>query len=345
MCFNLLYVPRTRSWWNYIVPPVMAAVYFVVLVQNFDFSQTVWRVLLWLFSIIGTAVFGFSLNDICDINDDLKAGKPNAMAALSKYLQWFILLVGVAAAILPWFFLNNSTLSWVLFVLQLLLLIIYSVPPVRLKKNMYFSLILDCLYSGLIFIAAILFSQNLSIASMKYPEILLTAAICILLCRGLRNILIHQIVDAENDSKAGLTTFVLKYGIARSLKMINAIIIVEIIGILWFVLLLSMVINTYIVFIIPLFVIYFLLKRYDVKNRNKDKIFYIQILNDFYEDFLPLCFLILLTLNHWQFGILLVFHVVLFQNKVVLLLIEKIFYGIIYRKTLGLINILFKTNL
>lgn len=337
MILQLQNIFRIRSWWNYIIPPVLGAVYFVVVIKEADFASSISWIILWFISIIGTAVYGFALNDIFDATADKKAGKTNRMSALPIILQACIIALSLCVAILPLFFLNVDMIVFVFLGGQLLLLSLYSVPPFRLKQNKYLSVICDSLYSGLIFIVAVIIAGNLQADAFNYTGLVFFIAAITLLFRGVRNILIHQLTDAENDQKSGINSIVLQFGKDWALKIINTIVVAEVVGIFAFTTLLSLEINSWMALIIPGFLLYFLLKRFDKQNKNKSNLFFIQILNDFYEDVLPLVFLIFLCINDLTFLVLLAIHVIIFQNKVVWLFSKKIFffiYGIIYRKAI-----------
>jgi 4-hydroxybenzoate polyprenyltransferase len=330
---------RLKDWWSFITPVVLSSVYFVILIKGMDFIESIQDISLWFISIIGTAAFGFSLNNTFDLEADKKAEKINHLALLPKWKQWTIVLLSLILATTPWFFLNLNFSAVGLLIFQIILLIAYSTPPIRLKNNNYLSIISDSLYSGMIFIIAIVVAGNFEADFFKYPTILFAVTVCTLFFRGLRNIIIHQIADAENDQKAGISTFALRYGKDNSLKVSYGFVIAESIGIIAFTILISLEISYWLSLIIPAFLIYFVLKRFEIKNINKSKFIFTQIINDFYEDILPLIFLILLSFNDYYFVIILIIHLVLFKNKFLYTLVysflcKSLFYAFIYRKLL-----------
>ncbi len=97
------------------------------------------------------------------------------------------------------FWLNTKIM--LLLLVQIILLTIYSCPPIRLKKSPYLAVILDSIYSGTIFfLIALLYSE-----AFLTPKILLLT-IAFGLSRGLRNIIFHIDKDVELDEKAGQKT-------------------------------------------------------------------------------------------------------------------------------------------
>ena len=323
---------RLKHWWNYIVPPVLSAVYFVLIFSEINFLESIFYVLLSFLTIISTAAFGFFLNDWTDIESDRISNKSNLVAQLSKRTRWTIIVFLLIIAIIPWIFIYNSLISLMLFSTQLILLTGYSVPPLRLKKHLYIAIICDSLYSGLIFMLAIIYSKSIIKNQLHFENLLLFVFIVLFILRGIRNILIHQMLDAKNDISANILTIANKYGSNFCLRIIKQFfVMVEIVMIFCFTLILSFSLR-YFWLIIPIFIVYFSLKIFDKKLIQGNFILKIQILNDFYEDFIPLSFLIFLTINNISFLFLMILHIISFRNKIIWLFVQKILYGYVYRK-------------
>jgi 4-hydroxybenzoate polyprenyltransferase len=338
MSFILLSPFRVSHWWNYIFPPILAVVYFVCFFQQNAYEEIWLQLALFFISFLFTASFGFFFNDLCDIEADKKADKPNFAAKLSVYKRYLVLILLIVFAVSPWFFLKNIHIAKYFYFLQIILLFAYSLPYIRLKSKIFAAVLTDALYSSLLpaLIALFLFTQGILVFEIIRLFILYSI---ILFFRGLRNILSHQIADAENDQKAGIATFALRYGKDNSLKVSHGFVIAESIGIIAFTILISLEISYWLSLIIPAFLIYFVLKRFEIKNINKSKFIFTQIINDFYEDILPLIFLILLSFNDYYFVIILIIHLVLFKNKFLYTLVysflcKSLFYAFIYRKLL-----------
>jgi len=331
MSFNLLKIVRVHAWWNYIVPPILAAVYVTLLINNLMFYRALLVTGLFLMSITGTAIFGFAINDIADIVPDAAAGKPNRMAGVSRIQRILILFAGLFLAVIPWLFLRFSAIALALFILQIILLTIYAVKPFRLKEHIYASIVCDSLYSGLIFVLVVLFSQ-LQQPVIQKGVILLCAVILMLLLRGIRNFLVHQVLDETNDRKSNITTYVTRYGHDLSLKIIKHVLLpAELLVIAAFVILMSLIFE-YFWLIVPASLLYYLLKRFDIKKA--ENMFHIQLINDFYEDMVPLFLLTYLTLADVRFMAIALVHILIFRNKVVWIVGEKVIYGFIYRKVI-----------
>jgi len=330
---------RLRSWWNHIVPPVLGAVYFVVLLSNSTVLQSWSFVALWFVSIIGTAVFGFALNDLFDASEDAMAGKSNYLAKTTKPVIGLILVSSFCLAVIPLFFIDISSATMLLFTIQLTCLVVYSTPPFRLKKNIYVSIVLDSLYSGLLFILAIVFSDFPASNPLVFRSILLPLLIAMLFARGLRNILLHQIYDEAFDRKSNTPSMALHLGAEKVQYLIRVFILpfelvlgMSLIGLLSFSI-------AGIGLLIPVYLLYLALKYFEHKRRSAQikQTVYLQWHNDFYEDLLPLFFLIMLSINDPWYLIVTGIHVVIFSNKIVFLTLKNLWYmvyGTVYRKAM-----------
>lgn len=287
---------RIKDWWSSILIPVVSF-YFIGLLYTKNtlvdqyLKNTIWLLLL----SITTASFGFYLNEYTDIKDDLKAGKENAVSLLSKpkaitFLLFIICMMTLSS--LP--FWKNEKIIF-LFLIQILLFIVYSCPPIRLKRNPYIAVLLDSLYSGtLFFIIALIYSN----AKVTWSILGLTIAFGVF--RGIRNILYHVTKDIEIDKKAGQNTVA---HIARSQTLLNLqaiFFIIEISFLLYFIFQVS-----YITFLITIFgVIILLIKRnyythYELEKSGKKR--WLSEINTIYEVWLPIAALTgVFAIREWK---------------------------------------------
>nr|MBP7464252.1 hypothetical protein [Bacteroidales bacterium] len=91
--------------------------------------------------------------------------------------------------------------------------------------------------------------------------------------------------------------------------------------------------------LIPVYLLYLALKYFEHKRRSAQikQTVYLQWHNDFYEDLLPLFFLIMLSINDPWYLIVTGIHVVIFSNKIVFLTLKNLWYmvyGTVYRKAM-----------
>jgi 4-hydroxybenzoate polyprenyltransferase len=201
---KILKAIRLHDWWHFILPPIFA--FYLTGIQLSHSESGLFEILSGLIKVIALAIpvasFGFFLNEWTDISEDAAAGKANYVAGLSFSLRVGVLFVIIIAAAGILIAGNFPPSVLVLLLIQLLLLIAYSVLPVRLKRFPIAAVILDALYSGPLFFMIAL------ILSMGTPEIrFLLMALIFGFLKGLRNIIFHLEQDKNYDLAAGKKTF------------------------------------------------------------------------------------------------------------------------------------------
>ena len=118
---------RFPNWWDSKIPPLLAFIYFRMIIADESFSFTLLLpVLLFLVWAISAAGFGHYVNDCFDIESDNIAGKPNQAANHSFTVRVLVSLSLTTSAIIPWFFLSNSGEIWIWVISHLVLFILYS---------------------------------------------------------------------------------------------------------------------------------------------------------------------------------------------------------------------------
>ena len=164
--------------------------------------------------------YGYAINDAFDIEEDRRAGRPNAAAVAGTRRTFAIIIVsalcaealGAAAAGAPgaW-----TTLG------EIALPAMYSLPPLRLKERRWLGVAADAL-------AAHVWPAMLAVLAAAHWSVHpLGAAVVTSLAvwsaaTGVRGILTHQLLTADRDAAAGLRTVVHDLG-ARRLE--NAIMV------------------------------------------------------------------------------------------------------------------------
>jgi 4-hydroxybenzoate polyprenyltransferase len=326
---------RYNDWWNFIVPPLLGFIYLSFLLNQIDFQHSANDLIMFFICIIGTAGFGYFLNDITDIEFDLKAGKRNYSAGISVNKRIFIIVLLLLIAFFPWMFLPLNNLNFGLFVFQLFLLVCYSVKPLRLKNFIFPGAFADSLYSGTVFILIILstyFTQS-GIESTYFLWIFVLSFLWALL-KGFRNILLHQLSDRKNDRKSGLKTFALQHKPLKTLYLINFIILPFEIGFfIAFLVIISFIIHGYYLWYI-VFLLFTLVKFSFWKIPKlpyRQRLFkFLYFMNDYYEEWMPVITLIYLSSKNFYFLIFLILHLIIFYRGIMKLYFDL--KGIIYLK-------------
>lgn len=149
-----------------------------------------------------TGIGAYFFNDLMDVSTDHKAGKFNSTQVMNKgisiLLILFLWLVG--------YLLVDRVLPGlrIFFVCQLALLVLYSVPVIRLKERGLAGLVTDACYAHVMpAIMLLVLVSDFIVLQMAFAVNLAVLTFCI----GMRDILIHQFHDLANDKRSGVKTF------------------------------------------------------------------------------------------------------------------------------------------
>lgn len=217
---ELLNATRFNDWRYSFIPNIFGNIYLWLFLFTIPLNTA--SVLLLVCSLItsvGFAALGYFINEFFDKKDDYLAGKLNKLALISPNKQIILLLVILSFTFSPWFFLPKSGLSFLLMAIQILLFIVYSSPPFRLKKNWLAATIIDSLYAYVV--PFVLSSYTYHLFSLQTPRssllyvILVVYAVTLFLV-GMRNITIHNINDVFNDKRLGILTLPRRLGVVAT---------------------------------------------------------------------------------------------------------------------------------
>lgn len=311
---------RYKDWWSYMFPYLFGMGYILILYFRIPPKQAYQFIAAFSLLIPTTIAFGYLLNDLTDKRDDAVAEKPNSLNSISLWETIILLICLLAVMVLSWHFLPRSLQNITIFLIQIFLLSIYSIPPLRLKKYPVTGMLIDSLYNSVI--PFLILSSTALLISSHIPEKSLYGGYMAVLwafCKGLRGILSHQVSDRINDKKAGIKSFAVKYGSAKTLSLIRYLLVSEWIFLLLLIIHLSG--NGFPwLWICPVlfgFYLFFFLKRwyllYTTENLS-DKLNSTLIFNDFYEEWVPFVAIIYLVIDDLRFVLLIPVHVFLFQN-------------------------------
>jgi 4-hydroxybenzoate polyprenyltransferase len=213
---------RMQEWAAITVYPLLIPFYYLLLLSNGQYASHIGGFAQILIFVLLCGSFAFSLNTVCDLAQDRKAGKQYTLSAWAgrRLLSLLLALSGAAAIVLAslsrydkWF--------WLLGLLIYLLSAGYSAPLLRLKERP----LLGPLTIGL---AQFALPQLLVFVLFEFYswETLLFTVLFFL--AGLRGILFHQILDYGNDLQASVRTFVTVFGVKRTWQALTLLTAVEI---------------------------------------------------------------------------------------------------------------------
>lgn len=301
---------RLLGWKNHLAPPILCTFYFLIPFQTFSSSD--WQsICLFILAAIVFAGYGYWINDWFDIAIDKKAGKKNITANYSNFINAFITILLLFVGICLWYFVTASFFANILLTCQIILLTIYSMPPVRLKNHWLLGPLCDTHYGHVlpVFITIFTFYHNVNMT------IILIILYSLLFVKGFRNILVHQIHDRKGDRKSGIQTFPTKVKPIGATNFINWVLLpLEISLISYLVIYVSLYYNNFTVIYVWLAFLSFQFTLFSswkfrykrMRKQMRSKFYY--FLNDFYEIWLPYLIIwiipieinykIVLTLSH-----------------------------------------------
>lgn len=318
---------RANEWWLSKAMLMMGLVYFFTILFELDFSSFIKVVLPSLATIVGFAAFGYLVNDLFDRKADALANKKNSLQ--DKSALYISLLFGTALSFIfaPWLYLPSNELVFILIGLELLLFLAYSIPPLRLKDRGFWGVGIDALYAHAL--PAII--AGYTYALIAKAEIVIEVFLLLFLWQflvGIRNILMHQHDDKEADLLSNAKTYIVSSN--KELKqLIKPILILECLtAVLFFTYLtkLNLIFGLVLLcfFSATAFIAVIYAKRGFYQFLDSTCRHYPNI---FYEKWMPLLLLIILSFSDTYFLTILLIHTLLFTLD---------YWKFIYQKIVGL---------
>lgn len=317
MLSNFLDKLRFSNPWKYKAPLLISWTYAMTAVSEIDPLNSILHILLAYITLFGIAALGYFINDWADINSDKKAGKHNKLGEYSLLVKILILLFLLVISFGPWFYLPLDKYSLILIAVEILLFVLYSLPPFRLKVRGFLGVICDALYAYVV--PSVLASYTFYLlggATYLMFYTFLSFLIQWLLCIGIRGILLHQLQDYSNDILSNTKTFTTMKGVDKVRNIIQIFLPIELIMMLVF----FFVIFPSFYFLLPGYTIFFIVT-YLILKRQKTKIifsdlrlFSYKFYDDFYLDVLPILILAHLCMIDWRYCLILGTHLFLFRN-------------------------------
>lgn len=313
---------RADNWIYSKIPPLLAVGYAIAIVGEISFVSAFGRLFLLFVSIFSVAAYGHVFNDIFDIEQDAAIGKKNAMSVAPPLWRISYCLFFIISGFIPLLLLDSGAISTFLLIVNYLLPTLYSVPHIRLKERGLPGILADALAAHTVPTLFIAFS----LMSEKTPShrlilwIALSASIWGLFA-GLRGIIVHQVLDRQNDRRANVMTFA---GVRRR-KNLRRLVLrffypCELVGIVGFLCLVLPYAPALAVFVVA----YILAEFAKMKLGWRLPLFYPEhpaiepylplLNNEFYEVWLPCALAVQLTFLSLSYCLLLLIHVAFFRR-------------------------------
>lgn len=325
---------RIKEWWNYKIQLLLAVAYLIIGWCEIPFESALTNVFLFSIWLLGVFSFGFFVNDIYDNKYDLAAGKSNFTNSISPTVKSLIIVFLTALTIAPWVFIHSNVFLLALVIIHFILAILYSAPPVRFKERGVFG-ILDCALIEISLPLLIIAASFLRFGNAEAPPLIIVLAAIWSFFFGVRNILFHQIDDYKNDSISNVKTFVVRYGLHNSNKIIDyGIFPIEILS--FWSLICFLFFEKLTFYLIPVFILWLIVTIIIFKIHTPESLMYSKelgnhrrkaiynLINAIYEIILPYSIMAYLVTIDKKYLILLAIHVVIFQRSVINF-ISKIF--------------------
>ena len=211
LCSSAARVTRASAWWEYKIAVILGVAYAMAYVSHLHTSTLAVLLLQWMAACVPGTAYVCILNDLTDLEDDLRAGKANRLAGKSAIFKAGALsLCLLAGAIMGMSFraypvtLYLYAANWVVFTL-------YSVPPFRFKVRGAWGVLMDS--CGGQFLPTLWTASFIFEAQGKSLPLSVACALGLWsLALGVRGILQHQWCDLENDRRSGVPTLAVRRG-------------------------------------------------------------------------------------------------------------------------------------
>lgn len=305
---------RVKDWWWSKAALMMGMVYLFTAWFEIPLREFPVLALLSITTIIGFASFGYLVNDLFDIEKDTKAGKKNFLAGKPTSLIVLFFLLSGSLMLYPWGYFENNRYSGTMIITELVLFIIYSAPPIRLKERGVWGLIVDALYAHALPVVLISYTYSLE-GNKVFPLAPVLLLFIWQMLNGIRNILLHQADDMQTDKNTNVKNFVSRISSDSFRAAIQYLIAGELIFSCSFFLILffnNRLFTIYLLVTIGLSAIAYYLfgkKRIGQMLKSGWKFFP----NNIYEKWLPACNLLILAQIHTVFYAVLLLHLAIFN--------------------------------
>lgn len=196
---------RVKEWLTSKVTLMVGILLFFSYVNKTSLGSTLREAVVYFFFVSMFLAFSYVSNDFSDIEIDKKAGKKKVIAGMPQWLVFLSLFLMMLVGNIPIVLISNKRILCVIvIVLTYFLGLAYSTLGIRFKEKGIWGLI-ECSFAQrcmpLLMIAFLESMKGLS-------KVYLVGWLVVSFLDGLRYILIHQILDMDNDIKSGVKTFV-----------------------------------------------------------------------------------------------------------------------------------------
>ena len=225
---SLILATRAKDWRFSFIPQIFGNLYLWLILFKIPFSgKSILLLILSLITSFGFAALGYFINEFFDKESDTKAGKINKLMLISGSKQFALFVCIMLFTFLPWIVLPYNQNSLFLIALQIILFVVYAMPPFRFKQLPYLSIITDALYAYILPLLLSFYTYSLFVKSTPIDIIFLVFYAALLLVAGIRNIIIHYINDIFKDKKSGIITLPRILGVNGTNNLLKFLLVTE----------------------------------------------------------------------------------------------------------------------
>lgn len=228
---------RAPLWFTAKLLPLVAAAELAALTAGTPAATGLPRMAAMLTSAVAVAAGAHLVNDLADRASDRVAGKRNQLERTSPVVPLALLVLCAMGTVAPWLIVQLEPAAAAILGALILLSVAYSVPPTRLKGRAGVGIAADALVAHTLPIAFAFVELGGGGQYTSAWWLAAAAATTWATGFGIRNIVVHQVLDAAGDRAAGVQTFVVARGLPWAVRTGRDAFGVELMGLiaLWFV--------------------------------------------------------------------------------------------------------------
>ena len=163
-----------------------------------------------LITAIGCLMTAYLIHDALDKKEDKRKNTPKIIQKIPILKYLLLLLLSLSISILPWRYLPYNIHSLQLLGAEILLIIAYGMPPLRLKNYPYIAVLCDALYAYAI--PCLLASYTFMLLTQNTQKLFLILLSLWTAMIGIRHYLNHLCMEYQVDAKSPKTTLAQLWG-------------------------------------------------------------------------------------------------------------------------------------
>lgn len=193
---------RIKEWFTSKCSLMIGIFIYCYLKTGYAITYEFWLLLVsFIIFISFFLAFGYVINDFCDREIDKMAGKKKIIASLPYQVCILILVAMIVAAVCPILIVGRGKIQLIVAVAATIFWgMSYSAPPFRFKEKGIWGLIVSSIAQRCMPLWVLY-----ELIPLSLKEFVLWETLSFFI--GLRYILVHQRIDAQNDLKTGTVTF------------------------------------------------------------------------------------------------------------------------------------------